>query len=66
MHKTLDTSLNALLSCFLRVAGIAGISTASIKIKAKLLHLVRMTILLVTSNTQIEVITDGAMVSSLH
>ena len=66
VHKTLDASLNALLSCFLRVAGIGGISTTTIKIKAKLLHLVGVTILLVATNTQIKVLTHCTMISGLH
>ena len=66
VYKTLNTSLDALLSCFLRIAGIGGVSTTSIKIKAKSLHLVRMTILLVARHTQVKVLTHGAMISGLH
>ena len=66
VHKTLNTSLNALLSCFLRIAGVGGVSTTSIKVKAKSLHLMRMTILLIARNTQIKVLTHGAMISGLH
>ena len=66
VHKTLNTALNALLSGFLRIAGVGSVSTATIKVKSKLLHLVRMAILLVTSNTQIKVLAHCAMISGLH
>lgn len=66
MHQALDTPLYAQLPGLLGVAGGGNFSSSSIKIKAKLLHLMRMTVLLVTSHTQVKVFTHCAVVSCLH
>ena len=66
MHQALNTSLNTEFPSFLRIGGIGWVSTSTIKIKTKFLHVVRMTFLLITSNTKIKVITHSTVVSGLH
>ena len=66
MNQALDTSLNTEFSSFLRIGGIGGLTTPTIKIKSKFLHVVRMAFLLITSNTKIKVITLSTMISGLH
>ena len=66
MHQALNTPLNTEFSSFLRIGGIGWVSTSTIKIKTKFLHVVRMTFLLITSNTKIKVITHSTVVSGLH
>lgn len=66
MDQALDTSLYAQLPGLLWVACRRHLTTTSIKIKPKLLHLVRMTILLIASHAQVEVLADSAVVSCLH
>lgn len=66
VDQTLDTSLDAELPRLLRIIGRSYIPPSTVQIESKFLHFVRMSIILVTSNTQIEVFTNRAVVSSLH
>ena len=66
VHQALYTPLYRQLPGLLWIAGRSHLSTSTIQIKAKLLHLVRMTILLVAGHAQVKVITDRAVVPGLH
>ena len=66
MHQTLYAALDAELPRLLRVAGGWAVTARVTEIKAKLLHLVWVTVLLVALDTEIKVLADGAVVASLH
>ena len=66
VDQALDAPLDTQLPGFLRVAGGRGVTARISEIEAKLLHFVRMSVLLVAANTEIKVFTDGAVVASLH
>ena len=69
MNQTLNTPLNALLPRLLRIGGSSSFSTSTIiqtKPSGQLLHLVRVTVLLVAGHAEVEVVADGAVVARLH
>ena len=66
VHQALDAPLDTQLPGLLRVAGGRGVTARVSEIETKLLHFVRMSVLLVASNTEIKVFTDCAVVASLH
>ena len=66
VHQALDTPLDTQLPGFLRVAGGRTVTAGVSEIESKLLHFVRMSVLLVAANTEIKVFTDGTVVASLH
>ena len=66
VHQALDAPLDTQLPGFLRVAGGRGVTARVSEIETKLLHFVRMSVLLVAGNTEIKVFTDRAVVASLH
>ena len=66
VHQALDAALDAQLPRLLRVAGGRSLPAATVKIEPELLHLVRVSVLLVTADAEIEVVTHGAVVSGLH
>ena len=70
MNQTLNTPLNALLPRLLRIGGSSSrVSTSTIiqtKPSGQLLHLVRVTVLLVAGHAEVEVVADGAVVARLH
>ena len=66
VDQALDTPLDTELPRLLRVAGGWAVTAWVTEIKAKLLHLVWVTVLLVALDTEIKVLADGAVVASLH
>ena len=66
VNQTLDAPLDAQLPRLLRVVSGWTVTARISQVKPELLHLVRMSVLLVATNTEIEVFADGAMVASLH
>jgi len=66
VNQALNTSLYAELSGLLWVTGRGHFATTTVKIKPKFFHLMRMTILLITSHAQIKILTDGAVISRLY
>ena len=66
VHQALDAPLDTQLPGLLRVTGGRSVTAGVSEIEAKLLHFVRMSVLLVAANTEIKVFTDGAVVASLH
>lgn len=67
VHQTLDASLDAELSCFLRVGLLlVGRRRSIIQVKTEFLHLVRMAVLLVTLDAEVEVVAHRAMVACFH
>ena len=66
VHQALDAPLDAELPRLLRIAGGGRLASSAVKIKAELLHLVRMSVLLVARHTQVKVVTDSAVIPGLH
>jgi len=66
VHQALNTPLYAQLSGLLWVASWGNFSTTTIQVETKLLHFVRVTILLVASNTEVKVITDSTVVACFY
>jgi hypothetical protein len=66
VHQTLDTALDGKFPRLLRVRGCRRVSASSVQVETKLLHLVRMTVLLVAGDAQVEVVADRAVVPRLH
>ena len=66
VDKALDAPLDAQLPRLLGVACGHRLAPAPVKVKPKLLHLVGVAVVLVASDTEVEVLADGAVVPRLH
>jgi hypothetical protein len=67
VHQRLDTPSNGLFARLDRIISICALGRAAVvKIESQPFHFVEMALVVVASDAQVEIVTDGAMVSGLN